>query len=413
MTLEVQKFLETNTFAQLRAEHGVKYRLSDCGRKASLNYDQIEAHDANKIAQQCRGLILARVGHKPFPKDDQHVIGETIVMARPFDRFFNVGQDAAAKINFDAADTRFYEKADGTLTIVYRDAYQKRWHVATRAVCEADLPVSGYEDYTFRKLFERALENETGYSDLDEFGDLFLDISLTYMFELCTPVNVVVVKHKNYNLHLLGVRGTWTGKEYDIKDFKSVGIPLITSYKFGSLTDMVDFVSDRDPSDYEGIVACDAQFRRVKCKNAGYMALGRVKDSVMKSPRGLMQLILMEKLDDVIPLLPEFALDRAHKLQDAFRDLNREFMNVYAECLAVADEESPIFNPGSKSLVKQHRKSFAIAVDAHPKGWMAPMIQIYQGRADSFVDWVKSKQNVDGTWSNGFLDTLMREIEKQ
>lgn len=110
--LLVQDYLLTHTFAELRAEHGVKFRPSACGRKVSMNYDMIEAHDSNKIAQECRGLVLAKVDNSVFVGESE-IIGETKVLARPFHRFFNLGQDAAAKIDFNDPETRFYEKLDG------------------------------------------------------------------------------------------------------------------------------------------------------------------------------------------------------------------------------------------------------------------------------------------------------------
>lgn len=418
--LLVQDYLLTHTFAELRAEHGVKFRPSACGRKVSMNYDMIEAHDSNKIAQECRGLVLAKVDNSVFVGESE-IIGETKVLARPFHRFFNLGQDAAAKIDFNDPETRFYEKLDGTLCIVYFDFYQDKWHVATRAVCEADLPIDGYGELTFRELFMKALvesvpatqsyvPTKPGLTSLDIWFNMNLSRSKTYMFELCTEQNIVVVKHKGYNLFLLGARDTETGVEYPVEKFVNTGIPLVPSFKLSSLEDMVNFVSDRDPSSYEGIVACDSKFRRVKCKNAGYMALGRVKDSALRSPRGLMQLVLMEKLDDVIPLLPDYAVARANELAEGYRTLVKSYDALYDKCYKQADEESPIFNPNSKALIKQHQKSFALAVQEHD-GWMASMMHQYNGRCTGLHDYIVSRRGIDGTWANSFLDTVMDLIK--
>lgn len=419
--LLVQEFLLNHSFADLHKEHGVKFRPSACGRKVSLNYDMIEAHDSNKIAQQCRGLILAKADNCVF-SGDQEVVGETYIVARPFDRFFNLGQDAAAKIDFTDPQTSFFEKLDGSLIICYFDHYQDKWHVGTRAVCEADLPVDGYGEVTFRDLFFKALvasvpkiqnyvPSKNGVANVDLWFNMNMNRSNTYMFELCTEQNIVVVKHKGYNLYLLGVRNTESGKEYPVSDFVDTTIPIVPQFKLSSLEDMVNFVSDRDPSTYEGIVACDSKYRRVKCKNAGYMALGRVKDSAMKSPRGLMQIILMEKMDDVIPLLPDFAVARANVLADGYRTLIHNYQETYDKVLKIANEESPIFNPESKSLIKQHQKSFAQAVQACG-GWMAPMMEQYHGKNSGLHDYVLRRRNIAGDWPNGFLDSVIEMIDK-
>ncbi len=57
--LLVQKYLETHSFANLAAEHGVYASFSKSGHKFSLNYDQIEAKESDPLAQECRGLILS------------------------------------------------------------------------------------------------------------------------------------------------------------------------------------------------------------------------------------------------------------------------------------------------------------------------------------------------------------------
>lgn len=404
-SLHVQKFFNDHSLAELREKHGVKYRFSDDMRKMTVNYDQIEVTNNDRLSQQCRGTILAKSDYSPFSTDEDEIVGFTRVVARPFDRFFNLGQAEAANIDWTSA--KFFNKEDGTLIICYFDAYQNRWHVATRAVPEANLPIDGYDNMTFRKLFDLALKATTGFDSLDEFAGEFLHKNTTYMFELCTEQNQIVVKYDGYKLFLLGSRNTMTGVEYSINDFKmGFPIPTVPEYSLSSTTDMIDFVTERNPTEFEGIVACDSQFRRVKVKNAGYMALSRVKDSATKSPRGLMQMILVEKLDDLIPLLPEYLVERATNLQDGYRKLVQGYNAMYEKCKAEADEESPIFNPESKSLQKQHQKSFASAVQRNG-GWLAPMMDQYNGRSGGLHDYVIKRRAPGGDWPNAFLDTVI------
>ena len=406
-SLHVQKFLNTRSLADLRDQHGVKYRFSDDMRKMTVNYDQIEVTNNDRLSQQCRGTILARVNNEPFENDENAVVGFTKVVARPFDRFFNLGQGEAANIDWTSA--KFFNKEDGTLIICYFDAFQNRWHVATRAVPEANLPIDGYDNMTFRKLFDLALKATTGFHSLDEFAGEFLHTNTTYMFELCTEQNQIVVKYDGYKLFLLGSRITMTGVEYSLNDFKAgmgFPIPTVPEYSLSSTSDMIDFVTQRNPTEFEGVVACDSQFRRVKVKNAGYMALSRVKDSATKSPRGLMQMILIEKLDDLIPLLPEYLVERANLLQDGYRDLVHGYNHMYQKCMAEADQESPIFNPESKSLKKQHQKSFAISVQRNG-GWLAPMMNQYNGQANGLHDYIIKRRAPGGDWPNAFLDTVI------
>ena len=233
----------------------------------------------------------------------------------------------------------------------------------------------------------------------------------TYMFELTTPRNRIVVAYEGFGITLLAARKTASGKEL-LPAFvqAQVKVPAAPRFRFSSLEEMVDFVSDRDPTKHEGIVACDHLFRRVKIKNAGYLALNRVRDSVMNSPRGLIELILLEKLDDALPLFSEEIVKRAEALRESFRTLVGAYRVEYDACTAEADAEAPLFNEGSPSLQREHRKAFALSVQAH-KYWMAPMMDQYQGRTNGLVEWIHNKRQIDGGWSNGFLDSVMRQLE--
>jgi hypothetical protein len=113
----VQQYLLEHSLADLAAEHAVGATLSASGHKASLNYNMIEAKDGDPIACQCRGLVIARESGQPIALDAP--LGSTIILARPFDRFFNHGQGAAADIDFSDPTTVFMEKRDGTLGIPY------------------------------------------------------------------------------------------------------------------------------------------------------------------------------------------------------------------------------------------------------------------------------------------------------
>lgn len=405
----VCEYLKVKSLRDLEVEHGIKSRVYD--HKVSLNYDQIEAREDDPMAIQCRGLILRPAEPVRGSIETNRALGETIVLARPFDRFFNYGQSSAAEVDFNHPATAFYEKMDGTLCIVYYDDIKHEWHVATRAVPEADLPVDGFGDYTFRSLFEKALKETTG-KDFHKWSSEHLFRDTTYMFELTTPLNRIVVDYGGYGVTLLGARKTRSGKELNPAFVQAqVRTPTAERYRFSSVSDLVSFVSKRDPTKHEGIVVCDHKFRRVKVKNAGYLALNKVRDSALKSPRGLVELILLEKLDDALPLLPENIVQRAEELRESFRKLTHNSRELYNICFNEANKEVSNFNENSHSsgLQRAHRKAFALAVQEH-NGWLAPMMSIYLGKAESLMEWIFSKQNPDGGWSNSFLDTVLRNL---
>lgn len=424
--LLVQKYLQSHSLADLYRDHAVKARISEeRPYKCSLNYDQIEARDDDALAQECRGLVVRTADGSPLAEDNPNPVGETIVLGRGLDRFFNMGQGAAAPVNLHSNECSIFDKADGTLCILHYDDLQREWHVATRAVCEANLPVGSWGAYTFRTLFEKALADTMaeGCSDwqLKEIldhnpADVFpawstwLDKSRTYMFELCTPVNQVVVTHSTYRVILIGCRDTLSGYEYWPHTVApNLRVPSVERFRFGHPDEMLEFVRNRDPKMFEGIVACEEYepgcFRRVKVKNAQYLAYSRLKDSI-ESPRNVMMLILGENLDDAFVVMPEEIKTQALKMQEGIRQLFREYDAYYPRLLREVSEGTE-HAQGSK----EHRKAFALAAKASGI-WFEPAMMQYTGKCKSARDFVEQKRDPDGSYPNSFLDYLITQAEK-
>jgi hypothetical protein len=414
--LRVQEFLLTNSLADLYATHAVKARADTRnGHKVSLNYDQIEARDADLVAQECRGLILTTMDGRPFPMTG--VVGQTRVIARSFDRFFNHGTACAADVPLEHAKTRIYEKLDGTLCILYFDPFCDQWHVATRAVAEADLPMDGWSGHTFRTLFEKALEvtfaaeheDADGFTFFNRWTRSKLNREVTYLLELTTPLNQVVVAYPDFRITLLGMRDTATGGEFWPEDghrLGTEGIPVCPSHSLATHEDVLELVRSRDPKAYEGVVgvheAAPGIFHRVKIKNAQYLAYSRLKDSIA-SPRNVMMLILGENLDDALGVMPEDIKKHAFRMQDGMRALLHGFDVAYVK-LHISVSKGTTHEHGSK----EHRKAFAIC--AKNSGlWFEPAMAVYAGKAKDARDFIVQKREDNGDWSASFLDYLIEK----
>lgn len=388
-TMELEAYLLHHSLEDLYREHGVKYRLAGEGRKVSLNYIQLEAKDGDPIAEECRGTILAKADYSVINPDT--VFGSVHFLGRPFKRFYNMGQGAAADVDFEDPGTRFFEKMDGTMCILYFDDHKYEWHVATRSVAEADLFIDGFEEYTFRTLFERAVKDTTGRTFKEFTGLLSYMPVMSLIFELTTPVNRIVVPYETYGITLLGARNRG-GREFDpVPLAEELGVPSPEIFKLDSLADMVDFVSSRNPKDYEGIVACDTEYRRVKIKNANYIALSKVRDSVGNSPRAMLTLILSEKDDDVVGMLPDHLADAMIEMKSGVQAL---FQNL--------DEEY-------ESYYNSDRKTFVLSVQGAGL-WLTPLIDRWQGKCTDTNDWLLKKRIQTGGWSNLVLDRILNMI---
>lgn len=411
MKLLVQKFLETHTFKELELTHGVAVSFSKSGHKWSLNYDLLSKDD-DLLAQECRGLILSCEDGRSLLsrsvevngrlKYDDICPGKTKVIAFPFKRFFNFGQSAAAPINFTDADLHLVAstKLDGTLCIVGYDPFTVKWFVATRSSPEADI-IMDNGIHTFRSLFEKALDETMDFS-FDDFTK-FLDKNLTYCFELTTPYNRIVVDYKSCGLTLLGVRDLQSLKEVDITKnalVQNANFPIVDSFSFHNTQALIEWVNLLDPMKQEGVVVKDSNFNRVKIKSQAYITCHRAKDNVSSSIRNCLEVILLEKDDDLMPFLPEDIASNLTKMKHEFQNFIREYDKYYQIILNCAN----VINKGD-------RKTFALLITSNEKLlWSSPFFQIFNGKASSMKDFIY-KNCKDGSWSNSFLDKLL-EIMK-
>ncbi len=410
MKLLVQEYLETHTFGDLARDHGVYASFSKSGHKFSLNYDQIEAKESDPLAQECRGLILssedgvsylATMGPDGKSNRDGVCPGKTKILAYPMKRFFNYGQSTAAQINWSDPNLAILEKLDGTLCIVYHDPFTNKWCVATRSVSEADLLMDNGL-FTFRTLFEKAVHDTTGY-EFDVFTN-YLEKSYTYCFELTTPYNRIVVEYKNNGVTLLAVRGLVTLEEvsmdHPVVDLLPTSLPVVQAHTYKSVDELVTWVSSLNPMEHEGVVVRDSNFNRIKVKNAAYVAYNKVRDCLATSERNVLELILSEKDDDVVPFLPEEIVKNLQKIKTGVQLVIKQHDAQYQQARAEADAKAP----GDK-------KTFAILVTSNKELWSAPFFHMWDGKSVNMKDFF-AKTRKDGTWPNGMLDKVLELAKK-
>jgi len=394
--LLVQQLLQTKTFKDLENEHGVFASFDKSGKFWSLNYDQILSKESDLLAQQCRGLILTCADGKslnPIAKEANNGLdysdicpGSTAILAAPLFRFFNEGQGAAAKINWDNPDLKIYEKMDGSLIIVWYNSFSNEWNVATRSVPRADLLMDNGL-YTFRTLFEKVLIETTGIT-FGVWSDK-LNQDITYCFELCSQYNKIVVSYPISSITLIAARNIKTLQEIDISEL-DIGIRHVRSYSTMSVAELVNWVSTLNPLEHEGVVVRDSNFNRIKVKNANYVAYSKVRDSLGHSERNCMELILLGKDDDVASFLPEEIVQNLAQLKVKLNALIRHYDEIYQ---SVAKEATD-------------RKSFALLIAKNKELWGAPLFQIYARKCSDVRDFIeKNKKN--GSYSAGFLDKLL------
>lgn len=307
----VQNFLRNGgTVEQLQERFKVKVKAHGLyPNLLQFKYDQIESPMHEPIVQQCRGMILDSANNWE-------------IVAWPFNKFFNYGEGHAAKIDWETAEVQ--EKLDGSLIIMYH--YDGKWNVATSGTPDASGEVNGC-GVTFAELFWRVW-SESGY-DLPE---KVYSPNVTYMFELMTPYNRVVVRHGENRIVEIGerwIRGCTEANamfaEYGSGSMTEDGdechlpglggcvdwegpIPHIPSpvrsFPLQSIDDIQRTFEKMDPLQQEGYVVVDDNFNRVKVKHPGYVAIHHLRDGF--GPKRILELVRTGEVPEFLAHFPEW-----------------------------------------------------------------------------------------------------------
>jgi hypothetical protein len=248
-----------------------------------FTYDQIESPQLDPIVQAARGCILNEIDNWSY-------------VARPFERFFNHNQGHASKITYPA---KFTKKEDGSLVIMYY--YALRWHFATKGSPDASGKV-GQHDFVFADLIQRTAK-ELNYN----FNGFSLNLRYTYVWELCTPYNVVVCPQTKPRLVLLAVIDNETGEELDVETFRVNGWEIVQQYEINNLEEALQSFNDLPALENEGYVVLSApsgKIDRIKVKHPGYLALTHLKSSL--TPKNMLELVRTEDPGEFLATFPEY-----------------------------------------------------------------------------------------------------------
>ena len=295
--LEVQKFLRLGfpagtlpevALAELTAQLGIKAKSHPVYPElVHLSYDQLESPKGHPIVRECRGLILNSADN-------------WAVVAYPFNRFANQGESWADPI--DWSDVRVQEKVDGSMMIFWN--YQGVWNVSTKGSPDAGGQVGDFA-FTFSELFWKTLKSYTN----NELTGWF-DPNTTYVMELTSIYNRVVVQHKETALTMIGLRSNLGEyREYPVSNIldgldPKFPIPLVKEYPLNNIAQIEAAALALDPMHNEGFVVVDGNFNRVKMKSPSYVMIHHMKDGF--GQRRMIRLLQLGETSEVLSYFPEY-----------------------------------------------------------------------------------------------------------
>jgi hypothetical protein len=298
MTLtKTQEFLlNGGTPEDLKSQLGIEFkRHPDYPNLVSFKYSQIDSPMGNPIVQECRGLILDEANNWN-------------IVFYGLNKFFNLGEGHAATIDWNRMTV--YEKIDDTCVGLYY--YDNKWLFCTLGSPNANGKV-GDTGITFDTLI-RDTWKSLGYIFPNEY--IYSNSSClnkSYVFGLTTPLNKIVVNHKESNLYYIAVRDNLTLKEESISSLERIiyqweevpyGGAFSNVSRRSKLEDVVKAVNDIDGSKHEGFVVVDENFNRIKLKSPQYILLHRFKSSF--SNFNLFNLALINESSEITTYFPEY-----------------------------------------------------------------------------------------------------------
>lgn len=316
-----------------------KIKVTRDGVLASLKYDMIESPMHEPIVAQCRGMVVD--------------VERGLVLAHPYDKFWNYGEPHAAQIDWSTA--RVQEKLDGSLMILWWSRAEEMWRVSSSGHPTAGGPFGYDETRTFA----------------DAFWETFkaLDMRLpshggcTYMFELCTKANRVIVMHDTPRLVLHGVRGMEYGQEYSRPLVESLAKALnwevVKEYPLRTIEDCLAAAEALDPIQTEGFVVVDEQHRRIKIKSPAYVRLHLLLSNGMTEKLAV-ELWQKGEASEVLAYFPEYT--------EQYKDVERQIDAIINQSFALWWDNHTL----------PTRKDFALTVKNRPcsdiafKLWVHP-----------------------------------------
>lgn len=275
---EIQKTLRENGLNFVLENFPIRHKRHKQHQNLVLfKYDSI-IDFSKQVTREARGIIL--------DEDDNWNI-----VSRSFDKFFNYQEDP--KDPFDwSSDLKFYKKEDGSIMSLY--FYKNKWHVSTSGTPDAKTSANS-SGKDFDQIFWDIFNSSGGHLDLDKNN--------TYIFEMCSPDNRIVIYYPNPQLKLLAIRahsGEWLDP-YDIG-----GIKVVDKFDFSNIEDVKKFFTKTKGSQFEGFVVVDSNFNRIKIKHSEYVTLHHTITVGTKSTKNLVELLKNGEYKEVIAYFPEY-----------------------------------------------------------------------------------------------------------
>jgi hypothetical protein len=281
-----------------RAPYAVKVkRHTERPNLVMFKYSQFESDFTNPVVRCCRGSVY-----------DIREDGTVKPYLMPFFKFTNYGENGADPIDWNRT-VYVRDKLDGSLLKLLKESGgNDLWttngsfdiHVEVPELLPAENDEQLPPPYTFAGLRDYALRGHE--EEIQRLPALW-----TFMFELTSPYNRIIVPYRETKLTLLGCRdpqGIEHTPEWAAETFgMSFATPQI--YPLNSIDEVIAYCQSIDSNDREGVVVQDGSFNRIKLKTDHYRSLFFLKGEDHFSDERIFSAIKQGSIDDALAAWPE------------------------------------------------------------------------------------------------------------
>lgn len=247
-----------------------------------LKYNQLDSDFNEEIVRECRGLIIDEDSLEP--------------VSVPFFKFGNYGESYCPEIDWESAV--ILEKRDGSLVKVVK--LGEDYLISTNGCIDAFkamMPDDVFCPYkSYGELFMKAIGDRLS----------LLSEGYTYMFELTSPYNKVVVPYDDIEITLIGIRDNKSLQEELICDSKLKDSFLLPKrYGFRTLEECIESAHSL-PYSEEGYVVLDKHFNRVKIKSLEYVNVHHLRGEGAMTEKRILDIIRQNETAEYLIYFPEY-----------------------------------------------------------------------------------------------------------
>jgi len=283
MQLEIITFIRNNhNWESTIIEAPYYIKVKRCEEYVLLKYDQIRSDMSLPLVRECRGIIL----------NEADMYNPVCV---PFFKFGNYGESYVPEIDWNSA--RFVEKLDGSLVKLWY--HNEKWRVSSNSEIDARnaninsaLLKTSSQTNIYTLFIEAWDKTNKSFNELDK--------NYTYMFELTSPHNRIVVRYEETTIRHIGTRNINTLLECDM----DIGIIKPRTFSFKTLENCIESAKHLGYND-EGYVIVDRYFNRLKIKSPLYVALNHISQGVT-TYGNIIEIIKKNEQDEFLTYFPEF-----------------------------------------------------------------------------------------------------------